>query len=205
MIQLAVEQCKITHDSPMAIAASASLTAAIATALKGKKTSEIIEEAIVQAERFDKETAEAIKDATKRALKIYNDASELYPGNSKECNAYVIQEAKSIFSQYEGWNSRDAAAASLALFILSEISFAKQKKEFDTNTFCCKKNMGFNLLLEAGIKTPGDSDTILILAGALLGAKRSEEFKNDLVIQSLIPHIENVEILKKLAKEASYL
>jgi len=137
----AVEHSRLTHGADIALAACAAMAVGTAYAVQGKDPGFIVQQMIKSAKKYDKKTAKKIEAAYKAALK-----------NKKSCKTLedMLKKSKTIFETYLGWAAHDAIAATVYIFAL------------------CPDNIEHALAL--GTNTPGDSDSIASMAGALVGA-----------------------------------
>jgi ADP-ribosylglycohydrolase len=127
----AVAQSQLTHNAPLAIAASASCAVGTAMLLNGDDVDVVVSEMIRIAHKYDPTTATMIARAAKEARDNV--------------------DPKPVFQRLQSWAGHEAIAA--AVFILL-------RHPNDTATG----------ILE-GANTPGDSDSIATIAGAMLGAR----------------------------------
>ncbi len=129
----AVEQSKITHGAPIALAACAAMAVGVAGALQGFKSPvEVAEDMITAAAKYDTATARMIE----KAVAYANDRSV---------------SSQRVFEEFLGWSAHEAIAAATYIFV----RFSDDLR---------------NAIL-AGVNTPGDSDSIASMAGALVGAR----------------------------------
>ncbi|MDR3646371.1 MAG: ADP-ribosylglycohydrolase family protein [Candidatus Babeliales bacterium] len=168
----AAQHSLITHGHTAAQAACATMAIAVAYAIQGKDRDYIIEQMISIAKKYDPHSYarkgmyrcwEKIEDAIKHANNYPNHGREFYyykhkmtlniPSNLKHLEI-EIKHSKSLFEKYEGWAADDAIAATAYIFALS----SKYPK------------INVNNALILGVHTPGDSDSIASMSGALIGA-----------------------------------
>jgi ADP-ribosylglycohydrolase len=128
----AVEHSKLTHRSPMALAACAAFVRGLLALLGGASTSELGRAMAAAAEAHDPETASRIRAALAAAAR----------GEPPEI----------VLERYRGWAAHDAVAAACYVFARHP-------------------NNPRRALLEA-VNSPGDSDSIGTLVGALVGARQ---------------------------------
>lgn len=145
----AVEHSKITHGHPIALAACAAMAVGTAHALAGLKNhDEIIEIMIQAAEEYDKGTATKMKKALEYAsLQQNRHYSSVYEA-FKDTQFCSIHEA--VFQEFQAWAADDAIAAAVYVWKLFPTDYVSA--------------------LYVSVHTPGDSDSIAAMAGALVGA-----------------------------------
>jgi len=164
----ALEHSKITHGHAMALAASAAMAWGTARARltnpyetedghePSRQTAHELVDTIINgmalaATPYDTETAEKIKDAHQIAHKV---RELLTPFDFNIHMALQDQEFrafhKEVFERYPGWRADDAIAATVYAWAL-----------FPTN---------IRSAIYVGVHTPGDSDSIASMTGALAGA-----------------------------------
>jgi ADP-ribosylglycohydrolase len=161
----AAEHSRITHGHPAAIAACAAMAIGTAYAVQGKDPEYIIEQMIAIAKQFDpvefrdnpytcqeeKSCWGKMEDAVKLAQAfVPGGVIPLIPFDHPAEQSIYSQKIK-IFHTYLGWAADDALAAALYIFAL------------------CPDNVTDAIYL--GVHTPGDSDSIASMAGALVGAR----------------------------------
>lgn len=163
--KFAVEHSIITHGADIALAACAAMAVGVAYSIQGKDYHSIIEEMIKTAKKYDVNTAEKMQDAYSQALE-----------NKKKCKNFeeIFEISKPVFQKYLGWAAHDAIAATVYAFAI-----------YPENI----KNA-----IALGVNTPGDSDSIATLAGALVGA-----YGKSNIPQSWIDRVENSQELIQLA------
>jgi ADP-ribosylglycohydrolase len=147
----AAEHSRLTHGNPMALAACAAMATGVAYAVQGKTPEFIVEKMIAAARQYDEVTATKIESAyisghqAGRSRSRFDNIFQAYDNAEfRRCNDHV-------FSTFLGWAAHDAIAATVYAFTLSP-----------------------NNVMEAiylGVHTPGDSDSIASMAGALVGAR----------------------------------
>jgi ADP-ribosylglycohydrolase len=130
-----VAQSQLTHNDPIAIAASAAMGVGISYAINdmasGKHEPKYIFEKMVEvAGKYSLKTADMMRNAVSMAKDNIN--------------------SQKVFSKYEGWAGHDAIAATSYIFVKIH------------------NDVGKAILL--GVNTPGDSDTLGTMAGALVAA-----------------------------------
>ena len=175
--EYAVAQSKLTHGDPIALAASAAQAVGIAAALQDKEPIEVVQDMIAVAQKYSKETANRMRDALKQALA----KKDLFKSVDE-----AITGSQGLYSKYEGWAAHDAIAATIYTFILYPDDL--------------------KAAIRLGANTPGDSDSIASMAGALVGARTG--FKGQLTKENLqikrdgqvIP-LEGLDYIKELAQE----
>lgn len=154
----AAQHSKITHGHPSAQAACAVMAIAVAYAIQGKDYDYIIEQMINTAKKYDP-TETHFNPYTKQQEKStwgkIQDALKAGSNFNKNLNGdrsldYKIEKSQGVFKKYLGWAADDAIAATAYIFAIS----------------CNNVNDAICL----GVHTPGDSDSIASMAGALVGA-----------------------------------
>ncbi len=175
--EYAVAQSKLTHGDPIALAACAAQAVGIVAALQDKEPIEVVQDMITVAQKYSKETANRMRDALKQALA----KKDLFKSVDE-----AITGSQGLYSKYEGWAAHDAIAATIYTFIL-----------YPDN---------LKAAIRLGANTPGDSDSIASMAGALVGARtgfKGQLTKEDLQIKrdgQVIP-LEGLDYIKELAQE----
>jgi ADP-ribosylglycohydrolase len=158
----AAQHSKITHGHPSAQAACAVMASSVAHAIQGKSKEFILEQMISVAKKYDpaethlnpyskkeeKSTWGKIQDVLKEAY-AFNAKEILYPDGFNHLD-YRIHTSQHVFEKYQGWAADDAIAAAAYIFAISSDSV--------------------HMAICLGVHTPGDSDSIASMAGALVGA-----------------------------------
>lgn len=166
----AAEHSKITHGHQISQAACAAMAIGTAYAIQGKSKEFIIQQMIEWAKKYDsveerfneftKRTEKScwakMEDAVALARSVKQSNIELekndlvFGANNMELNTLFKKSNQcKIFHTYEGWAADDAIAATIYTFALIE---------------------NVNNAIVIGVHTPGDSDSIASMAGALVGA-----------------------------------
>lgn len=155
--QWAAQHSKITHGHPSAQAACAVMAISVAYAIQGKNRDYIIDQMITTAKKYDPAETHFNPYTKKQEKsswgKIEDALKSGYSFNKKNDDVsldYKIKESQDIFKKYLGWAADDAIAATAYIFAIS-----------------CKN---VNDAICLGVHTPGDSDSIASMAGALVGA-----------------------------------
>lgn len=179
----AVEHSKITHGHPIALAACAAMAVGISHALAGDKdTEEIISAMIEAAQEYDSITALKMEQAHAYAQQAKPLIKKYGPIISK---ALATKEYRTfhnkVFMEFQGWAAHDAIAATIYVFSLFPHDAASA--------------------LYTGVHTPGDSDSIAAMAGALVGAYTADISLD----QELINSIEDSKRLETLTLEINQL
>lgn len=130
-IELAVGQSRLTHNDPIALAASAAMAAGMVAVLGGAEIDIVASEMIGAASRYSATTAAMMVQALD--------------------DARTGRDAAAVFDRLRGWAAHEAIAAALYVFI-----------KYPDDVVAA---------LRLGANTPGDSDSIATLAGALVGAR----------------------------------
>lgn len=156
----AAEHSCITHGDYSSQAACAALATGIAYCMQNKDHEFILDAMINSAQKYDKITADKMKNAVEcaRKLKTIYSFDNLFDdlGNS---DSYLRKYHDKFFSKYLGWSAQDAIAGAIYLFTLFPNDVEKA--------------------VYLGVHTPGDSDSIASLAGALSGAYSSSFDSNN--------------------------
>lgn len=173
----AVEHSKITHGHPIALAACAAMAVGTAHALEGaQKPEAIILEMIKAAQEYDHVTAQKMRTAVTYATQA-KVLLEKAGGNIKKAfkNKAFKTFHEKVFNEFQGWAAHDAIAATVYVFALFP-------EDIDAALF-------------TGVHTPGDSDSIAAMAGALVGA-----YSGTLPSQVPLTKIEDAERFKEFAQ-----
>lgn len=147
----AVEHSKLTHGNPMALAACAAMATGVAYAVQGKSPDYIVGKMIAAACRYDTVTADKINAAymaAQQAKKLRAPFNTLFEAFYKDSEFRQFNDQ--VFSTFPGWAAHDAIAATVYAFVLSPDNVMEA--------------------IYLGVHTPGDSDSIASMAGALVGA-----------------------------------
>jgi ADP-ribosylglycohydrolase len=164
----AAEHSSLTHGDAIAVGACAVFAEAIALIVRGTEDDALIPNLIQTAERYSTQLAEKI-----RKVRNYAQKTERVRGGVPVFN----KEHDAIFTMFPGWAADDAIVAALYCYLVADDIIS-----------------GIYL----GVHSPGDSDSIASIAGALLGAKygyRSIQFKD-------LGRLEDHDYLLKLADKA---
>ncbi len=201
VIRLADEQSKITHRNPMARAACAAMAVGTALATRGESVENICQKMIQTAEGFD-----AIESRYKLNAKKITDPKDFDQPN-------LIKEDKLLTSDMIRYGYLMAQKGESAKNIMGKIDDRLHSHRSDSNAllgwaadesvaaavYCFVRNPNnIQAALAMGANTPGDSDSIATLAGALVGAHSSQ-------VLSDYTLLENQEELKKLASQVHEL
>jgi ADP-ribosylglycohydrolase len=153
------------------------MAAGIAQAVRGATPEMILKYMVAAAAKYDKQTAAMMTHAIALA-KINKPKLSAYTTLRQQ----VLQIHNPVFEKYLGWLAHDAIAATVYIFALYPDDVAKA--------------------IYLGVHTPGDSDSIASMAGALVGA-RVGYTKVEQAFAADIARLENVEVLKQLAQLAA--
>jgi len=173
VVELANGQSAITHRHPLARAASVAMAVGTAYAYNNKSVDETVAAMIEAAELFDEEelsyklhaqkfpkemplhAAMIARDEllTSDMIRYAYDAARASksPHNVLGTNNIKQDNARSPYGFLLGWAADEAVAAAVYLFVRNANDPQRAMRE--------------------GVNTPGDSDSIASLVGALLGAK----------------------------------
>ena len=157
----AVEQSKITHAAPIALAACASMAVGTVYALRDADPLVVAEHMIQAARRYDETTGSMLE----RARTYAQDANK---------------SSDAVFTEFQGWAAHETIAATLYIFL----KYPNNLKE----------------AIILGVNTPGDSDSIASMAGALVGARTGFSEIPD----SWLEVIENQKLLQRLSNAIVY-
>jgi ADP-ribosylglycohydrolase len=126
-----VAQSQLTHNAPLAIAASASCAVGTAMLFNGADVDVVVSEMVRIADKYDHITSQMIARAAKEAVEGV--------------------DPKPVFERLQSWAGHEAIAASVFILLRhpNDVKAA---------------------ILE-GANTPGDSDSIATIAGAMVGAR----------------------------------
>ena len=179
----AADHSKITHGAPCALASCAAMALGIAEALRGEKDEQaIIWDMIEAAYSYDKLTADKMIKAllyaqeAKALLISYGGVSLQKAFNHPE----FVALHKQVFTDFLGWSAHDALAATIYVFAL-----------FPKDISCA---------LYVAVHTPGDSDSIAAMAGALVGA-----YSGSMPDKSMVDSIEESGRFNALARQLATL
>lgn len=143
----AVEHSKITHGHSISLAACAAMAVGTALSVQKKNPDFVVEKMIEAAGRYDKKTADMIQEASVLAKENYNTLAN----RGVACIERARDLSAPIFEKFQGWAAHDAIAATTYIFVLTPNNI--------------------NNAIYLGVHTPGDSDSIACMAGALVGAR----------------------------------
>jgi ADP-ribosylglycohydrolase len=150
----AAEHSKLTHGHPIALAACAAMAMGVAYANQGETPEYIVEKMIAAARVYDNDTANKIVKAceyAQQAKKLRVQSNTLFEAYK---NPTFRQFNDHVFTTFPGWAAHDAIAATVYAFLLSPDN-------------CMEA-------IYLGVHTPGDSDSIASMVGALVGARLGE-------------------------------
>lgn len=147
----AAEHSYLTHGAPMAVAACAAMAGGIACAMQDKTPDEIVSCMIRIAYRHDVLTAQAMKKAHKYAQEHRAKIETMQKTIAMDRSLIERNLAKPVYEEFLGWDARTAIAATVYTFLMAPDSPRKA--------------------IYLGVHTPGDSDSIASMAGALVGAR----------------------------------
>lgn len=155
----AVEQSKLTHGDHIALAACAALAVGVvhSVPVSGRtvKTShEIIELMIAAAARYDQATADMMRKAVNYATQaqpLLQPYSNDVVAALKDATGAFRKLHEQVVTEFLGWAAHHAIAATIYLYALLPNQLEQA--------------------LYLGVNTPGDSDSIASMIGALIGAR----------------------------------
>ena len=173
----AVAHSKLTHGAPLALAACAAMAVGTALAVRQVEPDVIAKEMIAAARKYDGQTADMIE----RAVWLAKNNRDSLVSRGVCCLERIYDLSKPVFDLYRGWTAHEAIAAATYIFMLVQDNI--------------------KTAIYLGVHTPGDSDSIACMAGALVGARVGiKEFP-----QSWIDTVESTQELCALAKQAAKL
>ena len=147
----AAEHSYLTHSDSMAVAACAAMAGGVAYAVQGKNPDEIVDYMINVARRYDVGTADAMQKAEKYARDHRAKIAQLQKTIAMGRELIARSLAKPVYEEFLGWDARTAIAATVYTFLMVPDSPKRA--------------------IYYGVHTPGDSDSIASMAGALVGAR----------------------------------
>lgn len=152
----AIEHSRLTHQDPIALAACAAMAVGTGLALRQEEPAVVVAQMIAAAQRHDhKDLRTVIK--MQRAYAYAKQARALMDKKALATVYDALQDKEfitlhtNVFHDFKGWGAHEAIAAALYVFALVPN---------DPDAAIC-----------LGVHTPGDSDSIASLAGALVGAR----------------------------------
>jgi ADP-ribosylglycohydrolase len=160
MADFAAQHSLLTHGSLQSMASCAAMATGVAAAVQGKNVPDIIEGMIAAAARYDGITAVLLRNAValaeknKKLIEKYDYKKlpiALANGKSKLAQAEQENVHNPVFEKHLGWLAHDAIAATVYIFALYPDDIKRA--------------------IYLGVHTPGDSDSIASMAGALVGAR----------------------------------
>ncbi len=174
----AVEHSKITHGAPSALAACAAMALGTAEALRGEKDPRSIVNLMIEAAKeYDAVTAQKMS----KALSYASQAQDIL-GRTSVREAFLTKEFfdfhKKVFNEFQGWSGQDAIAATVYVFAL----FPKDIES----------------ALYVSVHTPGDSDSIAAMSGALIGA-----YSGIMPDNKMVQSIEGASYMREIAQRIS--
>ncbi len=172
----AAEHAKLTHGHPMALAAPAAIAVGVAYALQGKDPKFIIDHMITTAQKYDMTTAEKMRKAYALAQEAKPKLVQFSTVYEALANPDFRKFHDHVFTKFKGWAADDAIAATVYIFALVPDDVMQA--------------------IYLGVHTPGDSDSIASMVGALVGAYTKEELP-----ASLIKQLEDADELRASAEE----
>lgn len=172
--ELAARHSLITHGDPSAQAACAAMAIGVAYAVQGKEIAYILDAMIETAAHYDQGTADKMIAAVQKAH--INRANVAHCASRKE---EILTVHEPVFKHYLGWSAHDALAATLYIATLYPDDIEKA--------------------IYLGVHTPGDSDSIASMTGALLGARVGYTALQK--AYATLEQLEGFERMNKLAQE----
>ncbi len=172
----AAEHAKLTHGHPMALAAPAAMAVGVAYALQEKDPAFIIDHMITTAQKYDMNTAEKMRQAYALAQKAKPKLAQFSMVYEALANPDFRKFHDHVFTTFQGWAADDAIAATVYIFALVPDDVMQA--------------------IYLGVHTPGDSDSIASMVGALVGAYTKEELP-----AALIEQLEDADELRASAEE----
>ncbi len=168
----AVSHSTLTHGASSAKASCAAMGVGVALAVRQEDPDVVVNKMIEAARRYDQKTADMI-----------SEAAQLARANKKHCSNIkdMMRLSQPVYKKFLGWAAHDAIAATVYTFLLSP------------------DNIKHAIML--GVHTPGDSDSIACMAGALVGARVGVKQ----IPQNWIETVEGSQEIKEIAREAAKL
>jgi ADP-ribosylglycohydrolase len=177
----AVEHSRLTPSNPIALAACAAYAEGIVWVTHSKEPEFIAQKMIDAAHIYDKNTATKMKQVQEYA----HQAQTLLAKHPTVYQAMKYPEFRAyhnkVFSAFEGWAADDAIAGALYIFML--VPHDPMAAIF------------------LGVHTPGDSDSIASMVGALVGAYKGIEF----LPHRLVNRVEDATLFRKFAQQVASL
>ena len=143
--RLAAEHSRITHGEPFAVAACAAMAAGTACALQNMPPYKVLQTMIQAAQRY--EFASQDQHVQQPGIDTTTELLQQAIAWAQDANV----KSDDVFNRFRGWNAREAIAAVAYIFAVSPDNVQNA--------------------IALGVHTPGDSDSIASLAGALVGAR----------------------------------
>lgn len=140
-IECSARHARMTHGAPLAAAASAALAAGVWKLAHGATKFEAAEEMVHAAARYDVKTSRMLNADFRVALAFFGDDGKLV-GDPSSALRRVLDERR-------GWAGHEAICAAMFCFLVGE---------------------NYAQVARYGANSPGDSDSIACIAGALAGA-----------------------------------
>lgn len=146
-IEIAARHSRMTHGAPLALAASAALASGIYWALRDAHPMTIAFRMVDAAARYDVTTARMLVDVQNLAKSVM--CEEITPAAATE----------RVLDRYRGWAGHEAIASALFCFLMATL-----------DSEAGAVDGVFAETIRLGANSPGDSDSIACIAGALAGA-----------------------------------
>lgn len=182
----AVEHSKLTHGHPIALAACAAMAVGTAACVTNNTVQDILDAMIHAAEEYDTGTAQKIRKAITYAKEVKAMLNKKGKGRPQFIKLDITRALKNaqfltfhdkVFNEFQGWAAHDAIAAAAYVFALFPHDIRSA--------------------LYVAVHTPGDSDSIAAMAGALVGAYSVYCFSPMFMIHK----IEDYDRIKNLADQ----
>lgn len=161
----AAQHALMTHRLPMAQAAAAAVAAGVSVACTGADKGRIANVMIAAAERYDLLTGEMLRDAVTWAQASCSD-------DESACTC-GMPSPDEVLDRWRGWAGHEAVAASL---------------------YCFMRENTFEEAVLLAVNSPGDSDSLGAITGAIAGA----HYGPDAIPGEWIADVEDSIMLKTL-------
>jgi ADP-ribosylglycohydrolase len=209
--EFAAAQSLLTHRNPLAVASSVALAVGVAHTINGKNPKDVVKEMIKAAKEYESVTSpnleikKMIESAADKKIpdayfkkfhtperpltsemiqEAYNTATSMSSDDKKQMikNLKEKHQCHKFYNKHKGWAGDESAADAAFTFLL-----------FPDDILTA---------LYVGVHTPGDSDSIACMAGALVGARAGTK---GLLGDNNLRYLESVKELIALAKKTAAL
>jgi ADP-ribosylglycohydrolase len=198
IIDFAAAQSAITHAHPLAMAASAAMALGTAYAYQGKSVDEIMQAMIRAAEQFDAQELRYKTDARKRPADAQLTAAmiarnQLLTSDMIRYAYQAAQEGKLPEEVLGTDNIQQPNYRSPNGFLLG---WAADEAVAGAVYLLARNRDNVRQAIVEGVNSPGDSDSLASLAGALVGAHTGNVYPDD-----ALDRLENIDALKLYADQ----